>query len=225
MKILERNRAIELRRQGKTFSEVLKEIPVSKGTLSYWLKDIALTPEQLAKIQYKNDKVKSKFIEFNRLRKLQAERNKQFITDKAMQEIGILSKRELKMLGAALYWAEGHKTGARAVDFVNTDAAMIKLMMRWFRETCAVEEEQFRIRISIHNPADAEKAKSYWSGITGVPLTQFTKIYTKLSPTSGRKVGNLAPYGICAIRVSDISLITRIKGWIKGLMALSSSLV
>ena len=224
MKVLERDKAIELRRQGKTFSEILKEIPVSKGSLSYWLKGIRLTPEQLTRIEYKNEKIKAKFIEFNQLRRLQSERKKGVITNAATREIGILSKRELKLLGIALYWAEGHKSGARSADFVNTDPAMIKLMMRWFREICEVKEEQFRIRISIHNPAVAEKARVYWSEITRLPLAQFTKIYTKLSPTSKRKVGKLAPNGICAIRISDINLITKIRGWINGLTALSSSL-
>lgn len=227
MKTLERNRAVELRKQGKTYGEILKELPVSKGSLNYWLKDITLSETQLERIRYKNDKIKNNFIKFNELSKLESEKKKRKIFNYAEQEIRNISSRELKLIGIALYWAEGYKIHARHADFVNTDPAMIKLMMRWFREICGVEEGRFRIRIQLHDTPEEENAKIFWSNITGIPLVQFTKIYSKISPISKKKVGHLAPHGICAIRISDISLITRINGWISGLglMALSSSLV
>jgi hypothetical protein len=53
VKVLEKGKAIQLRKQGKTFSEILREVSVSKGSLSYWLRDIKLTNEQLARIHYK----------------------------------------------------------------------------------------------------------------------------------------------------------------------------
>ena len=223
MKLTEKNKAIELRQRGMTFGEILNELPVSKSSLSYWLKDVRLTPGQLARIQYKNDKIKEQFIKFNELRRKQSEDNKKGIISDAIREIDGISQRELKLIGIALYWAEGYKAGARGADFVNTDPAMIRLMMRWFREICHVHEKQFRIRLQIHKQDDIDKSVGYWSKVTGLPVGQFTKAYTKTSPTSKRKMGNLAIYGICSIRISDIDLITKIQGWIKGLMALSSS--
>ncbi|MFH1457614.1 MAG: hypothetical protein ABIG31_00360 [Candidatus Omnitrophota bacterium] len=221
MKILERKKATDLRKQGLTFTEILKEIPVSKASLSYWLKDIKLTDEQLARISYKNDKIKRNFIGFNELRKIYSEDSKRNIVSNAIQEIDAISTRELKLIGIALYWAEGYKAGAcSGAEFTNTDPAMIKLMMRWFREICGVQENRFRIRIQIHDAGNIEKARRYWLEITGIDYGQFTKAYVKTSPTSKRKVGDLAPYGICSIRISDINLITKIKGWIEGLGAI-----
>ncbi len=224
MKIAEKNKAIELRKQGMTIGEIIKEIPVSKGSLSYWLRDVLLSDEQIARIKYKNEAIKSKFIRFNELRKEKAEEDKRQISNRAAREINDISERELKLIGIVLYWAEGYKANARHVEFINSDPAMIKLMMLWFRQICNVREEQFRIRLQIHNVSEINKAQDFWSAITGLPLTQFNRAYTKTSPTSKRKSGNLVPYGICSIRISDIRLITRIRGWIFGLMALSSSL-
>ncbi len=158
-------------------------------------------------MKYKNDIIKDKFIKFNESKRKESENNKRVIVNKAIREINSASLRELKLIGIGLYWAEG----------------CIRLMMRWFREICCVQESQFRIRIQIHNAADVAKIKWYWSEITGIPDNQFTKAYVKTSPTSKRKSGNLIPYGVCSIRISDIKLITGIRGWIKGLMALSSS--
>ncbi|MFA5157438.1 MAG: hypothetical protein WC532_08685 [Candidatus Omnitrophota bacterium] len=112
MKIIERNRAIELRKQGKTFREIAREIPISRGSLSYWLRGIVLTPEQIARIQYKNAEVKKKFIAFNELKNRVSEDNKRNISGAASREIDKITQRELKFIGIALYWAEGYKSPA-----------------------------------------------------------------------------------------------------------------
>lgn len=220
MKILERYKAIKLRKQGKTLSEILKEIPVSKGSLSYWLRDIKLTSEQLTKIRYKNDKIKEKFIKFNELKRKKSEENKKAIVCNAMREINNVSERELKLIGMALYWAEGYNKNSswKTVSFTNSDPGMIKLMMKWFREICKVPDNKFRIRIQCHGIEKVKESEEYWSRITDIPLLQFTKPYIRISPTSKKKMGNLSPHGICNIRISDISLLTKIKGWILGLV-------
>lgn len=226
MKILERNKAIELRKQGNTLHEIAQKIPVSKGSLSYWLRDIKLSAKQLKRIEYKNSMIKDKFIHFNELRSKEARRDKDIIISNAGAEIEKLSDYELKLIGIALYWAEGCKGLANSsVEFTNSDPAMIKLMMRWFRSACEVKEDRFRIRIQLHDDDKIEKSLRYWSGITNIPLTQFTKPYTKISPGSRQKTGNIIPNGICSIRIGDVRLLTRIKGWINRFMALSSSLV
>lgn len=207
-----------------TFSEILQEIPISKGSLSYWLKDIKLTAAQLSRVEYKNQAIKDKFIRFNELRSKQADMRKRDILKNATQQIDLISDRELKFIGIALYWAEGYKGRAcKGAEFTNSDPAMIRLMMRWFRKICQVNENKFRIRIQVHGAEDINKIKEYWSVVTGIPGRQFTKFYTKISPTSKKKMGNIIPYGICSIRISDINLITTIQGWIRGFMALSSS--
>lgn len=224
MKTIEKELAVGLRKQGLTYREILKTVPVSKSSLSYWLKDIRLSFEQQRRIQYKNEGIRRKFVEYNEVKSRQARETKESIIKDAEKEIGGLSRRELQLVGIALYWAEGYKAHAcSTVEFVNTDPAMINLAMRWFREICGVDDSQFRIRIQAHNPNNIEKAEEYWSRKTGVPIEQFTKAYTKISSGSKRKSGNLAPYGICSIRVSDVKLFSRIRGWLQGFMALSSS--
>lgn len=226
MKIIEKEKALSLRRQGMTFSEILKEIPVSKGSLSYWLRDVSLTADQLRRVQYKNERIKGKFIEYNLAKQKKAKENRASIFNNAVNEIGNLSKKELKLIGIALYWAEGYKAHACAtVDFTNSDPAMVELMTRWLREICGVSEYRFRVRLQVHDASKKEKAIVHWSKVTKIPVTQFTKPYMKTSPSSKNKTEKSLPYGICSIRVSDTDLFNKIQGWIKGLTALSSSLV
>ena len=46
MKFKERIKAVALRKKGRSYSEIIKKIKVSKGTLSVWLKDVELTYKQ-----------------------------------------------------------------------------------------------------------------------------------------------------------------------------------
>ncbi|MDD4894950.1 MAG: hypothetical protein PHW54_06545, partial [Candidatus Omnitrophica bacterium] len=119
--------------------EIIKEMPVSKGSLGYLPRGFELTPAQLARIQYKNDEIKDKFIKYNALKKRQSESRQNIIIANAIEDIGGISERELKLIGIALYWAEGYKgTACSGVELTNADSAMIKLMMRWFRQICGV---------------------------------------------------------------------------------------
>ncbi len=49
MKLKEKKKARKLRKKGKSYSEILKKVKVSKSTLSVWLRDIKLTAEQKTK--------------------------------------------------------------------------------------------------------------------------------------------------------------------------------
>lgn len=156
--------------------------------------------------------------EYNRLKHEDASLRKSAIFEMARKDVNGVSKRDLMLVGIAIYWAEGYKTDiARDVEIVNSDPAMIRLMMRWFREICNVPESKFKIRIQIHNAANIKEGIKFWSSNTGVPQNQFTKSYIKISPSSKRKTGNKHPYGICHIRIADTYLLMKIKGWINGL--------
>ena len=114
-----------------------------------------------------------KLTEYNRLKHEKAILRKRDIFDIATNDIGRLSKRDLQVIGVALYWAEGYKTDlARDVEIVNSDVLMIKLMMRWFREICGVREGKFKIRIQIHDPSNIKEGIKFWSLNTGIPSYQ-----------------------------------------------------
>ena len=196
----------------------MARLPVSKGSLSYWLRDVTLTDLQKRRIYAKDLEVRKKFVEYNTLKHKDAVLNKAAISEAACKEIVDLSQRDLKLIGTALYWAEGYRTvRAKQVDFANSDSAMIKLIMRWFREICRVPNDRFRAKLQIHDAGNIQEAITFWSLATDIPIKQFTKSYIRISPTSRKRVGNYLPHGICHIRISDTKLLAKIKGWIQGL--------
>ena len=118
----ERRKAINLRRLGFTYNEILSRVPVTRSTLSLWLKDVHLGNDQTDRLvkmrrlaQLKGAHVKHE----QRLNKLAVIKRE---TENEFQGFG---KRDLFLLGVALYWGEGtkqkpHNISAR-VAFSNSD--------------------------------------------------------------------------------------------------------
>jgi len=215
MKLKEKIKAIRLRKLGKSYSEIRKQVKVSKGTLSLWLRNTKLTPAQERRLYvtlrrrnaYKGAKVQQE---------KRIERTKQIITE-AKKEVKYLLKNPLFLAGLMLYWAEGDKSDEiERVKFSNSDPFMIKFMMRWFREICKVLENKFRISLHIHKLHCRKDVENYWSKITNIPLSQFQK--TQIKPTSLKQRKNKLYNGTCAITVHNKDLFRRMKGWKLGFL-------
>lgn len=212
MKFNEKIKAIRLRKLGCSYTKILKEIKVSKSTLSIWLRDIELTPNQEGKLL--KGRELSRYAGAKAQQKKRIEKTRE-IMDEAKKEIENLAKNILFLPGIMLYWAEGAKSN-ETIKFSNSDPLMIKLMMRWFREICNVREEKFRIALHIHELHCRKDMERYWSKITSVPLKQFQKTYVK--PTSLGQRRNVLYNGTCVICVFDKNLFRRMQGWKLGFL-------
>jgi transposase len=55
VKFKEKETAIELRKQGYSYSEILKRVPVAKSTLSLWLRSVGLAERQKQRLSEKKE--------------------------------------------------------------------------------------------------------------------------------------------------------------------------
>lgn len=210
MKLKEKIEAINLRKLGKSYGEIRAKLGVSKSTLSLWLKDIKLTQEQekwlYVTLRQKHARQLAKIKKEKRIKKTEN------IVAEAKNEFTALVQDPLFLAGLMLYWAEGDKSDLREdVKISNSDPAMIRFMMRWFRGICKVPEEKFRIALHIHALHCRQDIEDCWSRLTGIPGNQFHK--TQIKPTTLRQRRNPLYDGTCAITIHNRNLFRRIKGW------------
>ncbi len=117
-----------------------------------------------------------------------------------------------------MYAGEGDKGDGHG-GFANSDHKLIKFMMSWFKEFCEIPQSRFRGAIWIHEGLDADRAKKYWSELTGIPQNQFFKTYIAENKIDSKKVRkNVHQYGVFAIKFSVSDKQRRIMGWISALM-------
>ena len=213
MKIVEREKARELRKKGMSISQIIQETGFSKASVSFWTRDIVLTKSQRNKISLRGRSIES--IEKRRVNRLSNIKIKRrIIMDMAKKDFSNISNKELRLIGAMIYWAEGGKTGYWSVRLSNSDPLIIKVMMKFFRQVCKVREEKFRAYIHTFAYANVEKTEKYWAKVSSIPREQFNKTYVKPSVASLQKRKTL-PYGTVEIYVHDTKLFLTIKGWIE----------
>lgn len=218
----EKQKAIELRKQGLSYREILEQVSVAKSSLSLWLKSVKLGESQKQRLTEKK-------LAFARrgAQKMHAIRIAltQEIKDTARKEVGVLSKRELWLIGVALYWAEGSKekpyhSGARVV-FTNSDPFMVRLFLDWLVKIVKIERKNIYFSVYIHESRknDLEKAISHWSKNTNFPKEKFGKVYFKKNKiaTKRKNIGENY-FGLLRVMVKNSSeLNRRIQGWVEGI--------
>lgn len=213
MKLIEKELARTLRKQGKSINQIVAEAGLSKASVSEWVRDIILTDAQKKNISQRGRSVES--IERRRTNRLANEKAKrQIIIDKAKEDFTHITPEQLKLIGIILYLGEGGKTRRGMVRVANSDPSVIKIMLRFFKEICHVPQEKFRGHIHTFAHADINETEKYWSEITGVPRKQFFKTYSKPSSASLQK-RNTLPFGTFDLYVCDTKLLLTILGWIE----------
>lgn len=217
-KLEEKKIAIELRKKGFSYSEIKKEVTVSKDTLSKWCRNIILSPNQLERLMKKklsgSLKGRIKGAKVQQQRRIQEIRNFEITGDK---EVGKLNKRDRFLIGISLYVAEGYKTD-KCIGFSNSDPKLIIFMVDWFKEFLNIEPKRVRGAIWIHDNLNHKSAEKYWSDITQIPLKQFHKTYiSKNKPKSKKVRKNIHNYGVFSIRISSARAQRKILGWIHGI--------
>ncbi len=195
MKHALREQAIKLRSEGWSYNIIADRLSVSKSTLSCWLRDVPFKPNATVKKRMNDGLAKS--VATRHKKKLQSIKDAR---DKARQDVGALSKRDLAMLGIALYMGEGMKLSENT-RFINSDPALVALCMRWFREILHIPEKHFHINLHIYPDLSEKSAQRYWSKITGIPLKQFGKTQVDLRENKSRIRKRKLPYGTAHVSV------------------------
>ena len=206
-----------LRKRGLSLGYIANKINVSKSSVSLWCRDILLSKEQITALA---DKVKIAGLpgrlagtNMNRQKKVDSINN---FKELGFQDIKVLNARDRKMLGLALYWAEGSKKEG-GFSFTNSDPAMVGIMYEWLLKDLGVKKEDIIPRIAInyvHEPR-IKKVLNFWANLLELPKAQFRRpLYIKVKP---RKVyeNHDEYFGLIIIRIKkSTSLKYRILGLI-----------
>jgi transcriptional regulator with XRE-family HTH domain len=173
-----RSRACQLRREGGSLKEIATELRVAKSSVSRWVRDLPV-PEGLRERAAHAHRINSERWLRDRARR---EAERQQVKSAARDLVGPVSDRELMLVGAAVYWAEGAKDKPYArrefVRFINSDRQMIVLFQRWL-DLMKVPEENRVYRLSIHESADIGAAHEWWSNVIQVPVGRFARAVLK----------------------------------------------
>jgi len=216
MKTWERQEARRLRREeGLSLKEICDRLGVSRSSASVWVRDLPLNAEQEAAL---DQRVNARIAHYTQQRGGHANAHKGRELRRKYQEEGRIKAREndpLHLAGCMLYWAEGKKA-RNTLCFVNSDADMISLFLRFLRSSMCVEDARLRARILCYlgNGLELREIEAYWIDILEMERSVLsTRVNTP--PVSSRQRGRKLLFGVCEVIVHQSSVLQHMYGAIQ----------
>ncbi|WP_091445935.1 helix-turn-helix domain-containing protein [Micromonospora yangpuensis] len=220
-----RAEAEALRAEGRTVPEIATHLGVSKSTAHTWVAHIPLPLDGPAA-----ERRRAHARQMNEARWARYEKDREAarvdVRERAAEVVGVLSERDLLLLGAAIYWCEGTKSKPWRRDdrlqFVNTDPGLLSIFLA-FLAACSVARTVPAYRVSIHESADAEVAARWWAARLDLPIGRFQRpTLKKHNPKTVRRNVGGSYHGCLVITVPNSSeLYWRVEGMIARLFRIS----
>lgn len=220
--------AYRLRSSGKSYNEITKVLGVPKSTLSGWFTGLELSDKATSRLRRRVHSASLRgLIKRNTNQRILAEIRAKESRGIGEKMIGKISKRDLLLLGASLYWAEGYKRPVmrngkpktfHRVSLTNSDPGLIYIFIRFLKEICKIPDEKIKIWIRYFDHQDPVYLMDFWQKSCKIPYSNFQKSLQTASISSQRKKSyNSLPFGVAQISVNSTNLYHRIMGLISGI--------
>jgi hypothetical protein len=184
-KVLEREKARQLRRSGMPYKKLAAAVGASVGFVFLWTSDIELTKEQLERNRRGPGGPQNPE---NVRRRATAWVARSREARRASQADGRGAARQgdrLHLAGCMLYWAEGAKD-RNTLKFSNSDPRMLVLFRRFLTDALAVESDEIVMSINVYtnNGISIEEIEAYWLDLLDLPRSSVRKHTVNHMPTS-----------------------------------------
>jgi hypothetical protein len=203
-----------LRRAGMTYAEIMDLLPVAKGTLAGWCKDILLSDEEI-KARVPSQKGVPRDTQRRRRAEIEA------IRSDAAVEAAERVHDPFWIAGVVRYWAEGTKAKPR-LELTNSDPRALRLFISWTRRF-HLPEAEFVLELHLHEGNDDTEARLFWASALGLVDPPFYATFVKPAGTGHRK--NHLVHGVCRVSMAKSSdAFYRTMAWIDVIADLYPSL-
>ena len=209
-------RAFELRKERKSYGEIRQELGVSKGTLSFWFKNVDWSKDLAAQLAEKTKLPNPEHMQrMQEARKLQLANLYAVAEEKAKEEFQYFKQFPLFTAGISIYWGEGDKLSKYSVRLANTDPLMIQLFVSFLVRFCAIERHKIKSWLLLYPDLEEQTCKKFWVEMAQLPAEGFNKSIV----IKGRHKTRRTPYGVCTSGVTSSVLKLKMLLWQKLLAA------
>ncbi len=208
----DKEKAIQLRSLGKSYSEIKAQISVPKSTLSNWLAPQGWSEKikrTINQSHLKTSRVRVQWL--NKTRGKLLKKVYQNAENEAEKELEFLKYHPLFIAALMLYWGEGDKTTKYNVTLANTDPKMIRLFVCFLTEICQINRRKIKLHLLLYPDLNETDCKDYWKKGSGLEEENFVKSTT----IKGRHKTRRLQKGVCSATVSSTYFKTKLLIWLK----------
>jgi len=216
----ERIKARKLRRKGESIKKIAKLVKVSVSTVSLWCRDIELTDNQVENLRKRQtDPFYGKRLDYYLKKKKEFNIKLINLKKEGIDSIGRLTKREVFLIGTALYWGEGFKKDS-LVGLATLDINIAKFFIFWLNKSFGITTKDLLLRVTanISYKNKIDKLEMYWSKELKIPVNQFSKPFFQDVKWKKEYENKDNYHGVLRIRVRrSIDLLRKIFGYVMGI--------
>ncbi len=208
----DKEQAIELRRQEKSYKEIRNALKIPVSTLSDWFSGVDWSQDVRMKLTASAQiKHTARIVDLDRVRGQHLVRIYEEARVEAHKDLIKYRHNPLFIAGLMLYWGEGDKISKGGVRLTNTDPELIRLYVVFLERVCRVPRSKIRAGILIYPDLDPETCEKYWSTRSGVSRDRFVKTIA----IPGRHKTRRLLHGVCIITVSSTYFKAKMIEWLR----------
>ena len=216
----EKIKARKLRKKGESIKKIANLLKISVSTVSLWCRNVELTDKQIENLRKRQtDPFYGKKLDYYLKKKKEFNLKLLNLKNEGINSIGKLSKREIFLIGVALYWGEGFKKDS-LVGLATLDINIAKFFIFWLNKSFGITTKDLILRITanISYKNKINELGKYWSRELKIPVGQFSKPFFQNTKWKKEYENKDNYHGVLRIRVRrSIDLLRKIFGYIEGI--------
>lgn len=202
----EKEAAIALRKDGKTYPEIEQMLGINRSTLSCWLSNLAISPaaqQRILKRKQQNLIRAQKLASaWHRNAKTQCTRKIKKRASDLVQDY-LVNVQSISIALSMLYLGEGFKA-SQELGLGSSSPQILLFFLASIESLFGLKRDKLRYELHLRADQNPEELKSYWSKELGVPLENF-KYYHLDKRTIGRKTHS-EYRGVCSARGGPVEI-------------------
>lgn len=203
-----------MRLEGASITEIENALDVSRSSVSRWVRDVPLGPEQRARLV---ERVRLGPIVAGERKGAAAREIRRTYQDEGRR---LARKRDRTYAaGCMLYWAEGSKA-RNLVELTNSDPELVSCFVAFLRGHFGVTSERITLTCNLFadHMAQQREIEDFWLDKLQLGRNSLrSSAVNRYSKYSQKKRTNTLPYGTAAIRVCSTQILHTIYGSIQEL--------
>lgn len=204
--------AFDLRKQGRSYREIQKEIGISRSTLCDWFKKEEWSKHIRSSNQNKNkQKSKDRIIKLNESRAIMLSKKYKEVENEAEKEFLIFKTEPLFMAGLMIYAGEGDKKSKNISRVSNSDFYIHNIFIKFSEKYLYISRENMKMALILYPDLNTLECLQKWSEKTKVPVLNFHK--TQI--INGKEKAKKLQYGVgISIISSTVVVKKKILKWL-----------
>ena len=202
-----KNKAIVLRKHGRSIRDVEKILRIPRSTLSGWFRNVSLTQKQKRDLNKKwlgsLAKARQKAVLWHNAEKQKRLIRARYEANQVLRGLNLKNKNVIELALAMLYLGEGTKSKVET-GMGNSDPLLLKTFVGILIKYYGVDIAKIKCSLHLRADQNPEKLKRFWSQELKLPMENFMYVHLDRRTIGSKTYPDYK--GVCLISCGNVAI-------------------